>query len=113
MGGIAFAMRGRRAVALALLAVALGAMLSFAATGASGKTPGPSSPKCNRLSTRKLAKLVHQPKLYLDHVSVRDLMCTYYGVPKKIADNPPAAVPSSQIKYYPSLSISVVPAPRS
>jgi hypothetical protein len=109
MGGIAFAMRGRRAVALALLAVALGAMLSFAATGASGKTSGPSSPKCDRLSTRKLAKLVHQPKLYLDHVSVRDLMCTYYGVPKKIADNPPAAVAFNKIKYYPSLMISVLP----
>ena len=113
MGGIAFAMRGRRAAALALLMVALGVTLSLAATGASGKTRGPSSPKCNRLSAHKLAKLVHQPKLYLDHVSVRDLMCTYYGVPKKIANNPPAAVPSNKIKYYPSLLISVVPGTQS
>lgn len=97
----------------ALLTVALGATMALVATSASGRTRGPFSPKCNRLSTRKLAKLVHQPKLYLDHVSARDLMCTYYGVPKKIADNPPAAVPSNKIKYYPSLLISVVPATRS
>jgi hypothetical protein len=88
--------------------------LTVTVTSASGHAKGAEAPKCTRLSVHKLARLVHQPKMFLDHVGPLDAMCTYYGVPRKIANqDPPRTVPSDQIKYYPSLNISAVRVPES
>lgn len=92
--------------------VCAGAILLLAVTGAAARTcllP----PKCTRLSVHKLAKLVHQPKMYLDHVGPLKASCTYYSAPRKVANTEPPSVPSSEIKYYASLQVSATRAPES
>ena len=113
MGPIARAVSGRRPAILAVLLLGLVAAAAVAATGASGRTEGSMAPKCTRLSAHKLARLVHQPKMYLDHVGPLDASCIYYGVPRKVANAVPRSVPASQIKYYPSLMVSATRVPES
>jgi hypothetical protein len=96
-----------------LVAAAVLVALAVLAAGASGAPKGLLPPKCTRLSVHKIAKLVHQPKMYLDHVGPLDASCAYYGVPKKVANENPPSVPSGQIKYHPSLMISATRVPES
>jgi hypothetical protein len=111
MGPMASGARsGRLAVIAACVAVVA---LTVAVAGASGKPKGLAPPKCTRLSVHKLAELVHQPKMYLDHVGPLDAICIYYGVPKMVANEVPPSVASGKIKYHPSLMVSATRAPES
>jgi hypothetical protein len=112
MGQMASGARtGRLAVLAASMIVVVA--LTVSAAGASGKPRELATPKCTRLSVHKLAELVHQPKMYLDHVGPLDASCIYYGVPRKIANQIPPSVASGKIKYHPSLMVSATRAPES
>jgi hypothetical protein len=70
----------------------------------------PTTPTCTLFSTAKISALLTTGQMFLNH-SFRagpDSNCTYYGVtPAQASKLVGEEVPYNQIKYYPSLMISI------
>jgi hypothetical protein len=86
-----------------------GAVAAALPSGIGAKTL-PTTPTCTLFSTSKISALLRTGRMYLDHTfhAGPDSDCTYYGVSAaqaaKLAND---AVPYNQIKYYPSLMITI------
>ncbi len=95
---------------LALTFVLIVAGLSVVASSASAKVRLPTVPRCSGFSTNKISSLLLVGHLHLVHTLVHGTSCTYYGVSAARANVlATTAVPYQQIKYVPSLLISILP----
>ena len=88
-----------------------GAYAVFPAGAAAKKLPLlPKTPTCTLFSTAKISALLATGRMYLDHSfhAGPDSNCTYYGVSATEAGAlVQDQVPYNQIKYYPSLMITI------
>jgi hypothetical protein len=95
---------------LAAFVVVLGLGLPALAVAGSRQ---PTYPNCAKFSTRKVSRLVGVGRLYLDHAGPDGISCTYYGVSAAQATKlASTGVAYTKIRYYPSLMISDVFAPK-
>ena len=95
---------------LAFTFVWIVAAFTVSVSSASAKLTLPAVPKCSRFSTGKISSLLQVGPLHLVHTLVHGTSCTYYGVSAaRAAALTTTAVPYQQIKYVPSLSISIEP----
>ena len=93
---------------MALTFVLFVAALNLAASSTSAKVTLPRVPKCSGFSTGKISALVGVGRLHLVHTLVHGTSCTYYGVSAAKANAlATTSVPYQQIKYVPSLMITI------
>jgi hypothetical protein len=97
---------GRLALTFVLIVAALNVVLS----SASAKVTLPTVPTCSKFSTGKISSLLGVGRLHLVHTLVHGTSCTYYGVSAAQANAlATKSVPYQQIKYVPSLMITIEP----
>ncbi len=113
MGGrIGPAHLGRGRLFVVIVLALTGTLYASMASGAAAKKMRtvPTTPICTGFSTAKISALLATGRMYLDHSfhAGPDSNCTYYGVtPAQASMLVNDGVPYNQIKYYPSLMISI------